>query len=105
MQIWPSWTNKIMKTESRDWGLVRAGAQQEKSKVGGQDLLGVGVGVGVGDGGGVDPEQLGHKKAQLSPGKYWLRQADKYFLEDWMQVATGKTEVPRGQYIINNLKM
>lgn len=38
-------------------------------------------------------------------GKYWLKPADKYFLQDLKQVATSKTKVPRGQYIINNLKM
>ena len=45
------------------------------------------------------------KRFSFLGGKYWLKPADKYFLQDLKQVATSKTKVPRGQYIINNLKM
>lgn len=55
--------------------------------------------------GGVGSVQQGHKKVQLAWDKYWLKPADKYFLQDLKPVATSKTKIPRGQYIINNLKM
>lgn len=74
----------------RGWG-----APQPKSKVHKQDFL---------EGGG-GPSTTGLQKGAAFCSKYWLRQTDKYFLEDWMQVATSKTKIPRGQYIINNLKM
>lgn len=45
--------------------------------------------------------QQGHKKLQLSPRGML---ADRYFLLDSKQVATSKASIPRGQYIINNLK-
>ena len=44
------------------------------------------------------------KRFSFLGGKYWLKPADKYFLQDLKQVAISKTKVPRGQYIINNLK-
>lgn len=44
------------------------------------------------------------KRFSFLGGKCWLKPADKYFLQDLKQVAISKTKVPRGQYIINNLK-
>lgn len=71
------------------------GAQERKSKVHRTGLLGGGGGSGT----------TRSLKSTAFCGKGWLRQVDKYFLEGWMQVTTSKTKIPRGQYIINNLKM
>lgn len=70
------------------------GAQQRKSEVHRPGLL---------EGGGGSGTTRSQKDAAFC-GKGWLRQVDKYFPEDWMRVATSKTKIPRGQYIINNLK-
>lgn len=63
------------------------GAQQRKSEVHRPGLL---------EGGGGSDTTRSQKGAAFC-GKGWLRKVDKYFLEDWMQVATSKTKIPRGQ--------
>lgn len=54
---------------------------------------------------GWSPYKTVTKRCSFLWDKHWLKLADKYFMWDLKQFATNKTKIPRGQYIINNLKM